>query len=100
MASMDELLRQTTIKELEAKYTRTLEDLHESDRSGPRAAMLLRPFAGLNEEWEAFKAKVEPGDEIFEFCSSDASWVAHAGRTGIALVRNGRIADDLILLRN
>lgn len=50
---------------------------------------LGRPFGGLNAEWEALKAQMEPGDELWTFLSSAESWRRLAGRAGVALLRDG-----------
>jgi hypothetical protein len=48
-----------------------------------------KPFGFNNSEWEALKAEMQPGDELWTFSSPPASWQGLAGRAGIALVRNG-----------
>ncbi len=61
---------------------------------------MLKPFAGLNAEWEAMKARLQPGDELWTFASSKESWRNLAGRAGIALVRNGQIIERLVTMMN
>ena len=100
MPANSELIERKTIAELEAENTRRLDQIHESDRSGPRAAMLLQVFGGLNAEWEALKARMQPGDELWTFASSPESWRNLAGRAGIALVRNGQIVERLVTMMN
>jgi len=95
-----ELIERKTIAELEAEHTRRPDQIHESDRSGPRAAMLLQAFGGLNAKWEALKASMQPGDELWTFASSPESWRDLAGREGIALVRNGQIVERLVTMMN
>ena len=95
-----ELIERKTVAELEAENTRRPDQIHESDRTGPRAEMMRKPFAGLNAEWEALKARMQPGDELWTFASSPESWRNLAGRAGIALVRNGQIVERLVTMMN
>jgi hypothetical protein len=95
-----ELIERKTVAELEAENTRRPDQIHESDRTGPRAEMMRRPFAGLNAEWEALKARMQPGDELWTFASSPQSWRDLAGRAGIALVCNGQIIERLVTMMN
>ena len=55
-------------------------------------------FGGMNDRWELFKAQIEDSDEVWEFCSSDASWEHLAGRAGFALVRGGKVIDCMTTL--
>jgi hypothetical protein len=48
-----------------------------------------KPFGFNNANWEALKAEMQPGDELWTYSSSPESWRQLAGRSGIALVRNG-----------
>lgn len=95
-----ELLERKTVAELEVEYTLRPDQLSESDRTGPRAQILLKPFGFQNDKWEALKARMLPGDELWTFASSAESWQALAGRAGIALVRDGRIVEQLVTLMN
>ncbi len=58
------------------------------------------PFGFLNDRWRALRARVQPGDEVREFCSSRESWQHLAGRAGIALVRDGRAVASLVTMLN
>jgi hypothetical protein len=95
-----ELIERKTIAELEAEYTLRPDQLHESDRSGPRAQFLLKPFGALNTQWEALKARMQPGDELWTFSTSAQSWQDLAGRAGVALVRHGEIIERLVTIMN
>ena len=95
-----ELIACKTIAELEAENTLRPDQLWESDRTGPRASIMLKPFAFLNAEWEALKTRMQPGDELWTFSSSPQSWRDLAGRAGIALVRNGQIVERLVTMMN
>jgi len=95
-----ELIERKTIAELQAENTRRPDQISESDRTGPRAEMMRKPFAFLNAEWEALKARMQPGDELWTFASSPESWRDLAGRAGIALVRDGQIVERLVTMMN
>jgi hypothetical protein len=95
-----ELIARKTIAELEAENTLRPDQLSESDRTGPRAAIMSKPFAFLNDKWESLKARMQPGDELWTFSSSPQSWRDLAGRAGIALVRNGQIIERLVTMMN
>jgi hypothetical protein len=96
------LIERKTIESIERENTRRAEDLREVDRrrSPERIAALLKPFGYSNGEWEALKTSMQPGDELWTFASSSASWRALAGRAGIALVRDGKIVATIITMRN
>jgi hypothetical protein len=95
-----ELIERKSVAELEVENTLRSDQLSESDRTGPRAEMMRKPFAGLNAEWEGLKARMQPGDELWTFASSPESWRNLAGRAGIALVRNGQIVERLVTMMN
>jgi hypothetical protein len=59
-----------------------------------------KPFGFRNAEWEALKAEMRPGDELWTFSSSAKSWRSLAGRAGIALVRNGTPIETLVSVMN
>ena len=46
-----------------------------------------KPFGFQHGEWEAQKAELKPGDELWTFTSPPESWKRLMGRAGIALVR-------------
>jgi hypothetical protein len=48
-----------------------------------------KPFGFKNGQWEAIKAAMQPGDELWTFASPAKSWEDLAGRAGIAVVRDG-----------
>jgi hypothetical protein len=43
---------------------------------------------------------MQPGDELWTFTSSPASWRALAGSAGIAMVREGRIVATIVTMMN
>jgi hypothetical protein len=95
------LIERKTIESIEREHTRRAEDLREVDcRSPERVAALLKPFGYSNSEWEQLKAGMQPGDELWTFTSSPASWRALAGSAGIAMVRDGRIVATIVTMMN
>ena len=50
--------------------------------------------------WAVFVGKMQPGDELWFFSSSRASWDWLAGREGYAIVRNGKKVDSYITRMN
>jgi hypothetical protein len=77
------LQKPISVAEAEAAYPGIRDD---RVKRFPDAA---KPFGFKNAEWEDLKSEMQPGDELWTFSSSPASWQALAGRSGIALVRNG-----------
>lgn len=59
-----------------------------------------KPFGALNGDWEALKAEMKPGDEIWTFASPAATWQDLAGRAGIVLVRSGRPIRAIVTMLN
>lgn len=47
-----------------------------------------------------FKAKVQEGDEVWEFCTDRRSWDYLAGRAGYLITRNGETIATLVTLLN
>jgi hypothetical protein len=95
-----ELNEPKTIAQIEAEHTLRPDQLSQSDRTGPRAQIMLKPFGDRNAEWEAMKAHVQPGDQFWTFTTSWQSWRDLAGRAGIALVRKGQIIERLVTMMN
>lgn len=81
--------RKTTVAEAEAMHP------GNPDRPGRE-----KPFGGVVREWEALKAAMQPGDELYLFHSSPETWRALAGRRGFALVRNGKVVREVVTLLN
>jgi hypothetical protein len=50
---------------------------------------IAKPFGFLSSKWEALKAVMQPGDELWTFASPPDSWQDLAGRAGVAVVRDG-----------
>lgn len=96
-----QLIDRKTIESIEREHTRRADDIRGIPRRSPeRVAALLKPFGYSNSEWEALKAAMQPGDELWTFTSSPASWRALAGRAGIAVVRGGRIVATIVTMKN
>ena len=58
------------------------------------------PFGARNGDWKRLKASLEVGDNILTYCSPFESFKAHAGRCGIAVVRNDRVVMQLVTMMN
>ena len=75
--------KKVTIAEAEAEHPGIRD---ERVQRFPDAA---KPFGFKSGQWEAIKAAMQPGDELWTFASPAKSWEDLAGRAGIAVVRNG-----------
>jgi hypothetical protein len=84
------LQKQITIAEAETAYPGITDD---RVKNFPDAA---KPFGFRHAEWEAFKTHMQPGDQLWTFMSPPKSWEDLAGRSGIALVRNGAPIETII----
>lgn len=87
MAKKEELNRLVTVEEAEATNLVVM---------GSRYI----PFGHINDSWKRLLSKMEPGDELWEYCNAPHYWENLAGRQGIALVRNGEIIGELITKMN
>jgi hypothetical protein len=61
---------------------------------------IAKPFGYQHDQWEALKAEMKPGDELWTFSSPADYWQHLAGRLGIALVRDGKIVDVIVTTMN
>jgi hypothetical protein len=84
-----------TLEEIERKYTAKPDGLDSIS-----AAALNKPFGYQNARWEALKARMQPGDELWTFASPADSWKHLAGRAGIALVRDNKMVDAIVTILN
>lgn len=84
------LTKQLTLAEAEAKYS------VQDDRLGESPL----PFGFQSNEWSSLVAKIQEGDELWEFKSPPEHWKKKRGRAGIALVRDGELIDSLVTLMN
>ena len=55
-------------------------------------------FGHMNAQWELLKSEMIEGDELWSFNSPADSWRHLAGRSGIALVRNGEVIQALLTM--
>ena len=53
------------------------------------------PFSFINRHWITLKEKWQPGDVFMNYSTPEESWKLLFGRSGVALVRNGKIVDFL-----
>jgi hypothetical protein len=72
----------------------------KADQPAGNAKVPSKPFGQNNQRWERLKAQMASNDELWYFCSPEEMWRNLAGRAGIALVRNGKVIDELIFLMN
>jgi hypothetical protein len=71
-----------------------------NDERVQRMPEIAKPFGFLNSQWEALKAEMQPGDELWSFASPAKSWEDLAGRAGIAVVRDGNPIKVLVTKLN
>ncbi len=65
-----------------------------------QAAALFGRANALKQKWEALKAQMVQGDELWRYSSPPETWRALIGRSGIALVRNGVPFAEILMLMN
>ena len=75
--------KKVTIAEAEAEHPGI------NDERVQRFPDAAKPFGFKNGQWEAIKAAMQPGDELWTFASPAESWENLAGRAGITVVRDG-----------
>jgi hypothetical protein len=51
-------------------------------------------------EWERFKANIQPGDEVWYFCSPGETWEQLMGWRGYAIFRKGRLVEHYTTAEN
>jgi hypothetical protein len=86
--------KKISVAEAEATHPGVADDRVERF---PEAA---KPFGFQSREWEALKAEMKPGDEIWSFSSPASSWQDLAGRAGVVLVRDGNPIKALVTMLN
>jgi hypothetical protein len=80
--AISSLKAQTTVEEAEREYPGLPND--------PRVARfpdIVKPFGFESGRWEALKAKMQSGDQLWKYSDGVAS--------GFALVRDGRVIDSI-----
>jgi hypothetical protein len=73
--------KKVTIAEAEAEHPGI------KDERVQRLPDAAKPVGFKSGQWEAIKAAMQPGDELWTFVSPAESWENLAGRAGIAVVR-------------
>ena len=68
----------------------------DKKRDAARLDTLRLPFGYQNPAWEALKAQMRPGDELWEFCTAKSSWDEGLGWAGYQLVRDGVIVCTVV----
>jgi hypothetical protein len=61
---------------------------------------LTKPFGFKNTQWEELKVQMQPGDELWEFCTDRESWEQLMGSAGIELVRGGHVVASIVTRMN
>jgi hypothetical protein len=85
----DWLIGKTTVEVVEEKYFKEMELYAHSEQANK-----------LNPRWGSFKAQIEPGDELWEYCSPMESWEARCGRAGFAILRDGKVVASYLRMMN
>jgi len=75
-----------SIKEVEENYTYTLPD-------GKQV-----PFGYSNYKWQKLKQYIRETDELWDYSTDESSWQDLAGESGVALVRNGNVIADIMVM--
>lgn len=88
--------RRTTVVELEREYAAVKKD----PKRVRRFPELAKPFGFMNREWEAIKARMQPGDELWECCTPIESWNEGMGSSWVELVRDGKPIASLVTKMN
>lgn len=83
------LTKQTTISETEQRNSFAQDD-----------SCNTIPFGYENEIWSEIKSAMDPGDEVWEFCSPPQSWEKLCGRAGVCIVRQRQIIDGIVTMMN
>jgi hypothetical protein len=78
-----------SVEEIEQEAMKELVRYQQSPNARKDVPMV--PFGFANDEWNVFKSKVEPGDEIRKITAPSEYWQRLAGWEGYVLVREGLI---------
>jgi hypothetical protein len=84
-----------SVQDVEAGYS-----VIAADRLDQAPAAIFEPLGSKRSEWDALKAEMKPGDEVWTFASPADSWVHLAGRAGYALVRAGKPIKVIVTIMN
>jgi hypothetical protein len=92
--AIEQLARELAHLEQRLTTRTSVEELEAADTNKDQ------PFGLLNEEWEALKAEMIDGDELWLWSTSPQTWAALCGREGVALVRDGKVVAVIITSMN
>lgn len=93
--------RLTNVEEMEKEHTSHESRKHKHERERVRMyPQLLKPFGFQHERWEALKAQMQPGDELWENCTDMTSCDECRGMEWIELVRDGVAIASLMTKMN
>jgi hypothetical protein len=54
------------------------------------------PFGFVHAVWQRLLNAMQPGDELWEFCSPPETWADEGGRAGYVLMRAGRVIEVVL----
>jgi hypothetical protein len=57
-------------------------------------------LGGTAASWDALRAALRPGDQLWRFRSPEAAWRARCGRAGILLLRDGVAVHTMVTMLN
>jgi hypothetical protein len=89
------LERQISVKDAEAGYP-----VINGNQLDSAPAALTLPLNTQKRKWEALKAGIKPGDEIWTFAAPADYWAHLAGRAGYAVVRDGKPISVVVTVEN
>jgi hypothetical protein len=90
--------RRVTVEQVEGDYFAKHRTDIDGEADQTRREILARPLGYINADWETMKGQMQPGDELWEFCSPKKSWDMLMGRSGVELVRNGEVISSIVWL--
>lgn len=66
----------------------------------PRLGDTPVPFGFQNDDWNHLLARMQDGDELWTFSTSEENWEHLAGRAGVSLVRDGEVIGSIVTEMN
>jgi hypothetical protein len=88
--------RRITVEEAEARYFESRKGMAKREPDEKRRKQLQLPMGFNNDNWERLKRMIEPGDELWEYCTSKRSWNELTGSAGFELIRNGEVIAEIV----
>jgi hypothetical protein len=58
------------------------------------------PFGWANKQWSELLVQILPGEELWEYDSSQADWDRGMGSSGLVLIRAGQIIASMTIRMN